>query len=131
VERPTEPIGQPPANPPEIGGIAITRRFFIVAMVAVCVLSAAIGSGISLIAQTGPAGPRGEPGPAGPRGPEGEVDTGAIEAEIETLRGEADVTGLEEQVEENEERIEELEGALHGFEHGGVELCEEEGEIFC
>jgi hypothetical protein len=63
----------------------------------VCVLSAAIGSAISLIAQTGP---------AGPRGPQGKVDTRAIEAEIEAVRSEADVSGLEEQVTENEEQAE-------------------------
>jgi hypothetical protein len=131
VERPTEPLGTPSSSRPEIGGFAITRRFFIIAIVAVCILSAAIGSAIGLIAQTGPAGPRGERGRSGPRGPEGKSDSGAIEAEIEALRREADVSGLEEQVAENEERIEELEGALRGFKHGGVELCEEEGEFFC
>jgi hypothetical protein len=131
VEKPTEPLQSHSSKPPEVGGFEITRRFFVIAIVAVCVLSAAIGSAIALLAQTGPSGPRGDRGPAGPRGPEGKVDTGAIEAEIETLRSESDIGGLEEQVGENEERIEELEGALRGFENGGVELCEEEGEIFC
>ncbi|HWB68560.1 MAG TPA: hypothetical protein VG518_01145 [Solirubrobacterales bacterium] len=121
----TEPLAQPAR--PEIGGIEITRRFFVTAIVAVCVASAAIGSAISLVAQTGP---RGERGPAGPRGPEGQVDTAALEAEIEALRSEADISGLEEQVGENEERIEELEGVLQGFEASGGELCDEE-EIFC
>src|SRR6476469_4697673 len=113
---------QPSSDQPEVGGVAITRRLFIAAIVAVCVASAAIGSAISLIAQTGPAGPRGERGPAGPRGPEGEVDTGAIEAEIEAVRGEADTSQLEEEVFENEERLEELEGALRGTEHVVKEL---------
>lgn len=151
-ERPTEPFGDEgrteplvqrgragagagpkPSGPAEIGGFEITRRFFVIAIVAVCVASAAIGSAISLIAQTGPAGPKGDRGPAGPRGPEGQVDTGAIEAEIEAVRSESDVEGLEEQVAENEERIEELEGALTGFENGGggAELCEDEEEFFC
>jgi hypothetical protein len=122
VENPTEPLGQRPREPAEIGGIAITRRFFVVAVIAVCVLSAAIGSAISLVAQTGPAGPRGKPGPAGPRGPKGKADTAAIEAQIETLRGEVDVSGLEERDDENEERIEGLEELLGEFEQGGLEL---------
>jgi hypothetical protein len=130
VERPTEPIGgppgprrRPPAEAPEIGGVAITRRFFVIAIVAVCVLSAAIGSAISLIAQTGPAGPPGERGPAGPRGPRGEVDTGAIEDELEALRSETDPAGLEEALAEDEERIEELEDGLRGAERTTSELC--------
>jgi hypothetical protein len=122
VEKPTEPLGQRPREPAEIGGIAITRRFFVVAVIAVCVLSAAIGSAISLVAQTGPAGPRGKPGPAGPRGPKGKADTAAIEAQIEALRGEVDVSGLEERDDENEERIEGLEELLGEFEQGGLEL---------
>jgi hypothetical protein len=136
VEKPTEPLGRTTGEPPkrpaaaEIGGVEVTRRFFVIAIVAVCVLSAAIGSAISLIAQTGPAGPRGERGRAGPRGPRGEVDTRAIEAEIEAVRSEADVSGLEEQVAENEERIEELEGASRGLPPSEAELCEE-GEFLC
>ena len=136
-ERPTEPFGDErrteSLRPAQVGGIEITRRFFVIAIVAVCIASAAIGSAISLIAQTGPAGPKGDRGPEGPRGPEGKVDTGAIEAEIEAVRSESDVEGLEEQVAENGERIEELEGALTGFENGngGAELCEDEEEFFC
>lgn len=110
--------------------IEVRRRSAIWAIVGVCALSAAIGSGVALIAETGPAGPRGERGPAGPRGPEGKVDTSGLEAEIEAVRSEADVSGLEGQVSENEERIEELEDALRGFERGGGELCEED-EFFC
>src|SRR4051812_40788277 len=108
--------------------IELSRRNAIWAIVGVCVLSAAIGSGISLIAQTGPSGPRGEPGPAGPRGPRGKVDTGRIEAEIEAVRSESDVSGLADQVAENEERIEELEDELRGARR--FEECEE-GEFFC
>jgi hypothetical protein len=137
VEKPTEPLqrtaeraGGHPPDGPEIGGMKITRRFFVTAVIAVCVLSAAIGSAISLVAQTGPAGPRGHRGATGPRGPQGRVDTRAIEAEIEAVRHEANIAGLEEQIAENEERIEELEGAPKSFSHGGVELCEE-GEFFC
>jgi hypothetical protein len=120
---------QPSSDQPEVGGVAITRRLFIAAIVAVCVLSAAIGSAIGLIAQTGPAGPRGERGPRGPRGPQGSVDTGTIEAEIEAVRSEADTSELEEEVLENEERLEGLEDALRGTEHLSKELCDE-GEIF-
>ncbi len=137
MEKPTEPLGRTaerargrPPGSPEIGGVEITRRFFVTSIIAVCVLSAAIGSAISLIAQTGPAGPPGERGQTGPRGPRGKVDTRAIEAKIEAVRHEANVAGLEEQIAENEERIEELEGGLRSFTHGGVELCEE-GEFFC
>lgn len=108
--------------------LELSRRQAIWAIVGVCVLSAAIGSGISLIAQTGPSGPRGERGPAGPRGPQGKVNTAAIEAEIEAVRREADVSGLEDQVAENEERIEELEDALRSAER--FEECEED-EFFC
>ena len=108
--------------------LELSRRQAIWGIVGVCVLSAAIGSGISLIAQTGPTGPRGERGPAGPRGPQGRVNTAAIEAEIEAVRSESDVSGLEDQVAENEERIEELEDALRGAER--LEECEE-GEFFC
>jgi hypothetical protein len=113
-----------------MGTIEMRRNHAIWAIVGVCVVSAAIGSAVALIARTGPSGPRGERGPAGRRGPQGTVDTGAIEAEIEAVRSESDISGLEEQVAENEERIEELEGTLRSFGHGGVELCEED-ELFC
>jgi hypothetical protein len=95
----------------------------VVAVLVVCVLSAAIGSAIGLIAQTGPTGPRGGRGPVGPRGPAGRVDTGAIEAEIEALRSELDSGALEEAVAEDEERIEELEEGLRGVEGTTSELC--------
>jgi hypothetical protein len=103
--------------------IEVRRRVAIWTVVGVCGLSAAIGSGVALLARTGPEGPRGERGPAGPRGPQGTVDTGAIEGEIEALRSETDLSGLEEGVAADEERIEALEDDLRGAERTTSELC--------
>ncbi|MFI5028835.1 MAG: hypothetical protein ACHQCF_07645 [Solirubrobacterales bacterium] len=103
--------------------IEVRRRVAIWVIVGVCGLSAAIGSGVALLARTGPAGTRGEQGPAGPRGPKGTVDTGAIEGEIEALRGETNTVELEEDVLENEGRVEELEHRLHSAERTTSELC--------
>jgi hypothetical protein len=106
------------------------QKRFIAILVGVCVLSAAIGSGLALVAQTGPEGPAGKRGPAGPqgpRGPEGESATaelGGIEAELEELRGAVEGSA------ELEERVEELEGEIAGLEGGGIsprQLCEEFG----
>jgi hypothetical protein len=47
--------------------LTLSRRQLIAGAVAVCVVSAAIGSGIALLAKTGPTGPRGAEGPRGPR----------------------------------------------------------------
>ncbi len=101
-------------------------------------LSAAIGTGVALLAQTGPEGPagkQGKRGPEGPRGPEGESASGelsGLEAEVEELRGRTE--GLEESLGEGspelEERLEGLEEEVQ--ELGGItaELCAEE-EFFC
>jgi hypothetical protein len=106
------------------------QKHFVAILIGVCVLSAAIGSGLALIAQTGPAGPtgkRGAVGPQGPRGPAGKSATGEVdrlEAEIEELRSAAEGTA------ELEERVEDLEGEIGGFEGGGIsrqQLCEEFG----
>ena len=70
----------------------------------VCVLSGAIGSGLALLAQTGPKGPQGErgprghPGKQGPEGPAGESageELSELEAEVGELRGELEEVGGE------------------------------------
>jgi hypothetical protein len=105
--------------------VSLPQKQFIAILVGVCVLSAAIGSGLALVAQTGPAGPAGKRGPAGPqgpRGPEGESaseELGGLEAEIEELRGEVEGSG------ELEERVEELESEVSGISGVTSELCAE------
>ncbi|HEX2391365.1 MAG TPA: hypothetical protein VHI77_00445 [Solirubrobacterales bacterium] len=106
------------------------QKQLVAILVGVCVLSAAIGSGLALVAQTGPAGPAGKRGPAGPQGPRGPAgksataELGRLEAEIEELRSAAEGSA------ELEERVEDLEGEIGGFEGGGIgrqQLCEEFG----
>ncbi len=81
---------------------AVSHRFFVVCLVGVCVLSAAVGSGIALLAKTGPEGPR---GPSGPRGPAGRsADEASYQAE-EAL-GQAD---------ELDSRVSEVESSLPSF----------------
>jgi hypothetical protein len=108
--------------------ITLPRNQLIALVVGVCVLSAAIGSGLALLAQTGPAGPagkQGKPGPQGeqgPEGPSGAAEIGGLEEEVGELEGRV------EGVEELEGRIENLESEF--AEGGGVspsELCEEFG----
>ncbi len=113
--------------------VSLPRNQFIALVVGVCVLSAAIGSGLALLAQTGPAGATGKQGQAGPRGPQGpEGPSGAaevegLEAEVGELRGEVEESG---DVGELEGRLEELEEEVAGL--GGVtsELCSEL-DFFC
>ena len=113
--------------------VSLPRNHFIALIVGVCVLAAAIGTGVALIAQTGPAGAAGKQGPAGPRGPQGpegpEGPSGAaevegVEAELEELRGQLQEQG------ELEGRVETLEEAISGL--GGIdeELCEL-NDFFC
>jgi hypothetical protein len=118
--------------------VSLPRNQFIVLVVGVCVLSAAIGSGLALIAKEGPQGPAGKQGPrgpAGPRGPEGEsasAELGAVEAEVEELRGQ--VEGLESSAGEGnpevEERLERVEGEVEELGSVASELCNEV-EFFC
>jgi len=112
--------------------ISLSRNQFIALIVGVCVLSAAVGSGLALLAQTGPSGPAGKQGPRGPAGPEGaEGPSGA--AEIGGLQGEVeDLRGRVEDAEETQGRLEDLEGELGELSGGGPssgaeELCEEFG----
>lgn len=99
-------------------------------LIGVCVLSAAIGSGLALLAQTGPEGPAGKRGPAGARGPRGPAGESAapqvegLEAEVEELRGRVEGS------EELEGRVEELEAEISGLGGPSSALCEEFG-IFC
>lgn len=111
--------------------ITLPRNQLIALVVGVCVLSAAIGSGLALLAQTGPSGPAGKQGPRGPAGPEGAegpsgaAEIGGLEAEVEELRGQ--VEGAEEtqgRLEELEEEVGNLSGGLPG---SRSELCEEFG----
>jgi hypothetical protein len=53
--------------------IEVSRRLAIWTLVGVCALSAAIGSSITLLAETGPPGKQGERGAPGPRGVEGRL----------------------------------------------------------
>jgi hypothetical protein len=107
--------------------VSMTQRNFVLLVVGVCILSAGIGSGLALLAQTGPSGAKGARGPQGergPRGPQGESAAGeleGLEAEVEELRG---------RVEEGEElngRVEALEEELSGIGGGSSVLCEEFG----
>ena len=132
--------------PEEKPTVSLPRNQFIALVVGVCVLAAAIGSGLALLAQTGPKGPAGERGPRGhvgkqgPKGPAGESageELGELEGQVEELRGE--VEGLREEVGEAgesgevgelEQRIEGLEEEVESF--GGIaeELCGE-GSFIC
>jgi hypothetical protein len=110
--------------------IEVPRRYAIWMVVGTCILSAAIGSGITLLAQSGPTGPQGEQGPAGPRGPEGPEgfveteDLGFLESEVEELAGELGDAG------ELESRINDLEFDLSRTESSVSDLCFEL-DLFC
>ncbi|MGH2973888.1 MAG: hypothetical protein ACRDLL_03340 [Solirubrobacterales bacterium] len=59
--------------------LQIRRRVVVLALVGVCALSAAVGSGVTLLAKTGPQGP---PGPVGAEGPPGDsAEQASYEAE--------------------------------------------------
>ena len=80
--------------------MTVSRRWVVLALLGVCIVSAAIGTGTTLLlARTGPEGPpgaagaRGPEGPPGPRGAEGYVDVddfgvGDLEVELSSLREE-------------------------------------------
>jgi hypothetical protein len=108
----------------------VSRSLAIWTIVGVCALSAAIGSSITLLAETGPAGKTGKTGatgPRGPTGPEGVVegpDFGFLETEIESLAEELGDLGA------TESRVEELEEDLTGTEETVSEICLEL-ETFC
>jgi hypothetical protein len=125
--------------PDEKPTISLARNQFIALVIGVCVLSAAIGSGLALLAQTGPDGPAGKQGPRGhagkrgPRGPEGESageELGALEGEVEELRAEVEEGGESGEVGELEERVEVLEEELESYSGLAQELCGE-GSFVC
>ncbi len=122
--------------------ISLPRNQFIALVVGVCILSAAIGSGLALLAQTGPKGPQGDRGPRGhkgkqgPAGPAGESageELGALEGQVEELRGavEAAEEGNESNAEvgQLEERVEALEEEVESYSGFAEELCSEESFI--
>ncbi len=110
--------------------IEVSRRLAIWTIVGVCALSAAIGSSIALIAETGPAGkpgPTGARGPRGRAGPEGTVeapDFEFLENEIEDLAHELGNLGA------TEGRVEELEEDLGETKKTVREICFEL-ELLC
>ncbi len=107
--------------------VSLPQKQFIAILLAVCVLSAGIGSGLALLAQTGPSGAtgkRGSAGPEGPEGPSGSAEVEGLEAEVEELRGEIEDSG------ETQNRLEELEEELSGLSSTTSELCLEL-ELFC
>lgn len=108
--------------------VSLPQKQFIAILIGVCVLSAGIGSGLALLAQTGPAGAAGKRGPAGPQGaegPSGAAEVEGLEAELEELRGAVEESG------ETRNRLEELEEELFSFSGGRNESCEEFGEFAC
>ena len=111
--------------------VTLDRRALIAILVGVCVLSSAIGAGIGLIAETGPAGVPGKRGPAGPEGPEGPAGP-SNQGEIEEL--EAKVEGLREEVADSGElegRVEDLEAVIESLGSASPgDLCDELG-LFC
>jgi hypothetical protein len=119
-----------PEPAPRKGGewrpvITLDRRAFVAILLGVCILSSAVGAGLGLIAETGPAGTPGERGPVGPEGPQGQrgpsgaAEIEGLEAEVEELRGEiVDSEGVES-------RLDDLESALEGLESFSPDLCDE------
>lgn len=108
--------------------VSMTQRNLVLLLVGVCILSAGIGSGLALLAQTGPQGatgkqgPRGPQGKQGPEGPSGATEIEGLEGEVEELRGQVEAS------EELEGRVEGLEEELSGgFPGSSHELCEEFG----
>lgn len=105
-----------------------SARSFVLVLFVVCVLSAGVGTGTTmLLAKTGPEGPAGADGasgaqgPRGARGPEGWLDAddlgvGSLEAEIAGLREtveelewmESDVGYLESQIADVESDVSDL-----------------------
>lgn len=127
--RGTSPCGRLAGIEPERRpSITLPRNQLIALIVGVCILSAAIGSGLALLAQTGPAGaagkqgPRGLQGKQGQEGPSGASEIGGLEEEVDDLQGRV------EGVEELDGRIDELESEISGgSEPSTSELCEEFG----
>lgn len=79
----------------------MSGKKLIAVLFCVCVVSAAVGAGITLLAKRGPEGPVGATGAMGPEGPPGEEETGQYALEK--------AEGTESQAFELEARIDELE----------------------
>lgn len=95
-------------------------RWLVALIVGVCILSAGIGAGVTLLAKEGPegaAGPAGEIGPRGPRGFEAEETAGE--------NAEEDVGNVQDQAYELEERIEHLENENFDLEFRAEEATQE------
>lgn len=113
--------------------VTVSRRWIVLALLGVCIVSAGIGTGTTLLlARTGPEGPpgaagvRGPEGPPGPRGAEGYVDAddfgvGDLEVELASLR---------EELEWVEGDVGDLDGRTGGLESITSELCFEL-DAFC
>lgn len=80
----------------------MSRRSVITSVIGICILSATVGSGITLLAKTGPTGPT---GPRGPVGPEGRPGTSAEDAKWEAEEALSRVDELEGQLSDLESRL--------------------------
>lgn len=94
-------------------------------LAASCVLSAGIGSGITLLAKTGPEGPQGSSGARGLRGPRGfEGPEGYIDPDEFDRSGlEAEDAELREDIESGESETQNLESQLADVESTLSNLC--------
>lgn len=111
--------------------ISMPPRNFIAIIVGVCVLSAAVGAGIALLAKTGPPGARGAQGPRGPQGQRGENGLGAhfSSEEVEEAR-----RGVEEALSEVQEARSEAEESKSEAEEARKEAegaCRATGHVHC
>ncbi len=93
--------------------------------VVICIISAAIGSGITLLAKTGPEGPVGEQGDRGPRGPRGYAafDEAGENAEAAVIDLEGHVNSLEGELEEARFGLDELGGQVSDNTQAVSEVC--------
>lgn len=100
--------------------------------VVICIVGAAIGSGITLLAKTGPEGPVGEQGDRGPRGPRGYAayDEAGENAEAAVIDLEGNVNSLEGELEEARFALEELGGQVSDNTQSVSEICSEL-DLFC
>ena len=110
--------------------ISISRRNLIAAIVGVCILSAAIGAGVTLLAKTGPAGtagvtgargPRGFPGPQGPKGQQGSSGFGSSNF--------GSGSGNSEEAEEAKSEAEEAKSEAEEAKTKAEEACEATGSV--
>ena len=131
VEKtPGQAVEQPSSNQPEVGGVAITRASSSGDR-RVCVLSAAIGSGDQPDRPDRARRARAESGArAGRAGRRDRWTPARSKPKSKPCAAKPDTSELEEEVLENEERLEELEDALRSAGRSSSELCGED-EFFC